>query len=616
MNQQTDSQMDGTPMVLQQVATGQSPTLGHPRKRISQACKPCGAKKIKCDGASPYCSPCIQRGLDCEYGISKRSTAHRNGMGSHYVRRQSQPPSSTSSPYDERLRCSNSAPRVSSKLTPELSTRLFQKYFNYIHPIWPILYKPMYASLDYRSPTQGMPAALVAAIYAIAACIDNKPQPFAPNTVVHKYSEPQAFFEEAMHFLQESNIEGSQNLSNALQPSILNCQVLTILALQQHGLAEYSCAAVLCGTAAAMAMELRLHRPDPSGNSIDQEVRSRLWWNIFILEKMISFELGKPITLRTEEADCPYPSESEADEYELMSVYVRDRGQTEQVRNTSIKFRTMSAFHTTIGLSAISERVSREIYGLRARQAIREGKIDGEATRISLWSALRDWAQNLDMSGLRMDLSDELSSVPATVINHTVMWSITIAIHRPFIARWNNNPNIPESSSDPLDICLQAANNICLILEKYIDRLPGLPCDMVFPIFTAASTLLCHSKQSQSNDGLETRRRLKLCIHWLSILGKNWKTAGARQQLLSDAFDLPDVNDVLSSSAQQTPSGQQTAQYQPVDQKNGAPGSVMTADDWSFLSEFGDPTDEFYALECDLKVLLDGDYAAGNRQFV
>lgn len=249
---------------------------------------------------------------------------------------------STNSPLSSSLGATNADRATSltrkylSTLPPELSTRLIQKYFNFIHPIWPILYKPMYAALDYRSPTQGMPAALVAAIYAIASCIDNKPQPFAPSTTVHKSSEPQAFFEEAMYLLQESNTGRDRNHLNAIQPSVLNCQVLMILALQQHGLAEYPRAAVLCGSSAAMAIELRLHRPDPSGDSISQEVRSRLWWNIFILEKMLSHEMGNPIVLRIEEADCPYPSESEADEYELMSVYLRDRGQTEQVRNTSI----------------------------------------------------------------------------------------------------------------------------------------------------------------------------------------------------------------------------------------------------------------------------------------
>jgi len=278
----------------------------------------------------------------------------------------------------------------------------------------------MYASLDYRNPGEMMPAALVAAIYSIAACIDNKPQPFATNTIVPRYPEPRVFFEEAMQLLLEGSAEDkSSQLSNAFTPSILNCQVLTILALQQHGVAEYSRAAVLCGIASSMAIELRLHRPT-TGDPLNGEVRSRLWWNLYILEKMLSCEMGRPVLLRAEETDCPYPSASEADEFELMSVYIRDRGQTDQVRNTPIKLRTISALHTTIKLSVIMERIAREIYGLADRRAIRENQAAGEDKRITLWLAMREWERALDASALRLDLSDALTSVPATVTNCVV----------------------------------------------------------------------------------------------------------------------------------------------------------------------------------------------------
>lgn len=113
------------------------------------------------------------------------------------------------------------------------------------------------------------------------------------------------------------------------------------------------------------------------------------------------------------------------------------------------------------------------------------------------------------------------------------MWHATILLHRPFIARWFSNPATAESTN-PLVVCIQAANNICLVLEKYFDRLLGLPCDMIFSVFTAASMLLYQSKQTQDTSG-ENRRRLKLCVHWLSVLGKSWQSAGARHQILSES---------------------------------------------------------------------------------
>jgi len=92
-------------------------------------------------------------------------------------------------------------------------------------------------------------------------------------------------------------------------------------------------------------------------------------------------------------------------------------------------------------------------------------------------------------------------------------------------------------------------------------------------------------------------------------------------QLTNTAFDLPkELGEHLNGqppSIPQTPFGPGPPQTQPGDQKiNGAPDSLLSPEDWSFLNEFGDPTDEFYTLDTDLRGLLDGEFAAGNSQFV
>jgi hypothetical protein len=209
-----------------------------------------------------------------------------------------------------------------------------------------------------------------------------------------------------------------QQLSSVLTPSVTNCQVLTILSLQQHGTAEYSRAAILCGLASAMAIEMRLHRAWESDDPIKGEVHSRLWWNLYVLEKMISCEMGRPVLLRREETDCPYPSANEADEFELMSTNV-GRGPA-QFLNTRIKLRSISGLHTTIRLSFIMERIAREIYGISARKRIREDQSAGEAKRQELWYVLQDWEREMDASPLRLDLSKSLTSVPASVTNYVV----------------------------------------------------------------------------------------------------------------------------------------------------------------------------------------------------
>jgi hypothetical protein len=301
-------------------------------------------------------------------------------------------------------------------VSPEISTRLLHTYFNCIHPLWPLLYKPLYASLNFGSPTDMMSPSLIAAIYSIASCVD-RPLQHAANTIIQKYPEPWQFFESALNLLQGGS--GAARMVNALEPSINNCQVLTILALQQHGLAEYSRAAILCGLASAMAIELRLHRPPDTDDAIQSEVHSRLWWNLYILEKMMSCEMGRPVLLRSEESDCPYPSIAEADEFELMSTQMGSQG-TFQKKNNSIKLRTISGLHSTIKLSIAMERISREIYGIAARKAIRDNQAAGEAKRMELWATLKEWELEMEASPLKLDLGPDLTSVPASITNYVV----------------------------------------------------------------------------------------------------------------------------------------------------------------------------------------------------
>ncbi len=94
--------------------------------------------------------------------------------------------------------------------------------------------------------------------------------------------------------------------------------------------------------------------------------------------------------------------------------------QSGQFFNTPIKLRSISGLHTTIRLTFIIERISREIYGIAARRLIREDQVAGEAKRQELWYVLQEWEREMDSSPLRLDLSKNLTSVPASVTNYVV----------------------------------------------------------------------------------------------------------------------------------------------------------------------------------------------------
>ncbi|KAJ3542979.1 hypothetical protein NM208_g3813 [Fusarium decemcellulare] len=47
------------------------PCEKRPRQRVSVACLPCRQKRIRCDGALPFCGCCTAKGLSCEYNFTE-----------------------------------------------------------------------------------------------------------------------------------------------------------------------------------------------------------------------------------------------------------------------------------------------------------------------------------------------------------------------------------------------------------------------------------------------------------------------------------------------------------------------------------------------------------------
>jgi len=116
------------------------------------------------------------------------------------------------------------------------------------------------------------------------------------------------------------------------------------------------------------------------------------------------------------------------------------------------------------------------------------------------------------------------------------MWLTTILLNRPFIENWRSpqeNQPTAAAARHPAELCLSSANEICSTLSIYTRYMDGLPCDMMYPIFVAANVLLRHWQQTGGTDTV-IKTRLELCVNWLHGLGKNWRGAEERGQMLSE----------------------------------------------------------------------------------
>jgi hypothetical protein len=306
------------------------------------------------------------------------------------------------------------APTALPAVPRDVSARLFKAYFDTIHPMWPILYKPSYDMQHHQDILDSTPQPLLYAIYSIAACV----QP-GDDRVKERATDiptPAILYQAAILAFGNDHLSNGAHPLGFLKASIETCQALVILALQQHGLVESESASLLCSLASGMAIELRLHRAVGAQTSpTEVQVRSRLWWNVFVLDKMMACETGRPVLLRIEETDTPYPSTNESDEFQLLSL--KNSGPYGPV---AVKTHTISGFHTSIEITTIMEKVSREVYSIGARVAASHNIDGAEQIRSRLSQDLKNYHAKLDNSPLKLDLTSGAPAPPVTITNMVV----------------------------------------------------------------------------------------------------------------------------------------------------------------------------------------------------
>jgi hypothetical protein len=197
-----------------------------------------------------------------------------------------------------------------------------------------------------------------------------------------------------------------------------SCQALVILALQQHGLGEASNAASLCSLAAGMAIDLRLNEALPSDSDHTRtQIASRLWWNLYVLDKMVEIERGRPFRLRLEDTNTPWPSTLEADEYQLVKV-----PHTKTSVNITTKTFAMTGFEKTIELVVIIESIGNKICSVNSKRRICNDLRAADRERLQLLHQLQDYEKSLERSNLALGARESFRPVvPAVAIINAVV---------------------------------------------------------------------------------------------------------------------------------------------------------------------------------------------------
>jgi hypothetical protein len=608
------------------------------RIRGSRACNRCCSRKTRCDGQDP-CSLCRQVNEECQYRTQKKrgppkgcpprggtrkrvnnsevkeetrgdidtSELRSNASSSSFIPMLPPPlppppfqPFNHSTPQSDPRSGSSTSPTYmahqhsninyahrdsmmdrsmrlpappSHSLPQSIIDSLLDIYLTFVHPHWPIIYVPVLRTLHDMESTE--PLLFEAVLAVAAATFDQAADQGHRGASVSSFSSVKTsndMIESVRWRISQDNFE----------LRIGNIQALILVSIVDLGYGRSSKAYQFGGIACRMALDMGLHEADfervpPS--KIQEGLR--VVWGCYILDKILSAVLQRPVMMRMEDFDVPFPDTMERDEFDLWLSGPARKFVTQDVYSEMehVKVHCLSSFQAWANVMHILEQILRNVYSRRSKRDRKEGNNeDYEATLVELDIKLKRWRETLP---LHLRWTDDHSGVgPHIQTLRAWYFACMLLLNRPRIPLLDDKERQGLSG---LEICRGAATEICLILETYekVFRVRKIPTSWVYLIFQAATI---HSSFSASPSDhyvqlslarQESARRLDQCIDWLTRIAQTWTSASHHVEILksleyTSALTRPPSPATVMKQAQYSISQSSTTEQQQQHETNVA----------------------------------------------
>lgn len=184
-------------------------------------------------------------------------------------------------------------------LPPRQTTEhLLRSYYAAVHTMFPIIHWPslqrlvedIYGSNDMSQISQPAVASFFAVLTAGAL--------FSSGTDMDRFYKPSEFVEEAMKQIDPWNNEPSLDAARAC--------LLVAICLNEMNLK--SSAWVWTGIAIRVGQDLGLYLESGAWSVVEGEIRKRLWWTMYIMDRSLALELGRPVTINDDDCDIALPA--------------------------------------------------------------------------------------------------------------------------------------------------------------------------------------------------------------------------------------------------------------------------------------------------------------------
>ncbi|KAI7883058.1 hypothetical protein K492DRAFT_205750 [Lichtheimia hyalospora FSU 10163] len=382
-------------------------------------------------------------------------------------------------------------------MTPELADAMVYAYFQYVHPHLPVLHKMSFLEQYYFENPQPPDENLLCAVCALATQFMVNEQDW----IATGQSFTRDMLLDAQTALQRKSEKVLENIHRKSKLSTVQALILITMFMNLGGVEEdTSMRWFVCGTAIRMAQDIGLHRNSRHWKLPESEIelRRRVWYGLYIIDREVAAQFGRPVTIVDEDFNVEPPSP-----YELESThesYLRDP--EFQSCTPALMVEAQAAiqerrpvydfFLECITLSKILGHILLSMYSPKTEYSARRN----DFLILTIANQLAQWKAKLPPN-LQFN-PDEVSEMTLFSTAHLNIYynCILLLLHRPFI---NSDASTdPILSTQSLTKCTFAAIDIVNTIEALeTQRLPGMTwCFIAYAIFQSASIFLFNAKSN------------------------------------------------------------------------------------------------------------------------
>ncbi|OAL47779.1 hypothetical protein IQ07DRAFT_681933 [Pyrenochaeta sp. DS3sAY3a] len=503
------------------------------RSRVALACLRCRSRKQKCDGAQDVCSTCKRLGVRCQYKAHPTprpdqkklyiknledhiaelenllaESGHDTVTVDHWkekrsaIRRDSYFPERIQAddfeeqaattkdpvwnvdmnadndrstlplgrlvsslvrpvPLEESLRRNSSTISLLTQLAPpEMATRLLNGWIEHMSTQYPVIHTPQLRALQ-NKPLADLDICEESILHLVYA---------NSGRILEAIGDTGDFHAESHHEAAVRNIE------TVLAPrDIRSIQYLTLLALYCLRGPRSASAWTLGGLAMRQCIEMGLHRSPRDGEvCLDGEIRSRVFWSCYYLDRGVSVALGRPPAISDEDIDVDYPLD--VDEH-IEDVGVLQAASEDRFADRTTPPTTLTAFIHFLRLRSIESRIEQVIYRPNKKSQADTAVVENFLAQLAGWrAAVLTTYNESSMEPQKRSASLDMFMLP-------YYKCIRLLLHSQ-LPRKNPNPQ-------HLKICAEACAGLCGAYKR-LNRINKVDCSPLAlqSLFLSGLTLL------------------------------------------------------------------------------------------------------------------------------